>query len=287
MEAPSAATSSKRLRDGQDLEGARRRTSCSSSTTLAPSPATPALSSTRSPSSPERGSAKLADRVGLTDQLSPSQAEHFLRQQAGTSARGCRSIHCPERQAARIADAPTVTPAPTQLRRSKYIVPADAQRLPRHTRLLVAEQGSGGASPGGQSRGPDFCALVAATACDAETVWDTVLIEGPMQECCFWAFWVWRWCVLVRVRNRWELRVYSDEAASLSSPGRPLQRHVVADLAVRLSPTRPTVLVLEDGTSMEPRHWLRSGPGQRWEELASSELWAAALRSARVPTSHA
>jgi len=254
----------------------KQLTPSSSSTTLAPSTATPAPSSTRSPSSPERGSAKVVDRVGLADQLSPSQTESLLRQQASplgsASARVCRSMFCEERQAARIAYAPTTTPAPTELRRSKYVVPAE---------------GPGGASPRGWSRGPDFCALAAATACDAETVWDTVLIEGPMQECCFWAFWVWRWCVLVRVRNCWELRVYADEAASLSSPGHPLQRHVMADLAVRLSPARPTVLVLTDWTSMEPRHWLRSGPGQRWEEVVSSELWAEALRSARAPTPHA
>jgi len=104
-----------------------------------------------------------------------------------------------------------------------------------------------------------------------------------MQEFCYWAFWVWRWCVLVRVRNCWELRIYADEAASLSSPDQPLQRHAVAGLAVRPCPARPAVLLLEERASREPRRWLRSGPGQRWEELASSALWSEALRSARAP----
>lgn len=150
----------------------------------------------------------------------------------------------------------------------------------------AAAQGSEGASPSrGWSGCPDLCARVAAAACDPETVWSTVLIEGPLQESCLWAFWAWRWCVLLRVRNRWELRVYADEAASLSSPGHPLRRHVLADFAVRLSPARPTVLVLEDSRSTEPRHWLRSGPGRRWEEVASSGLWSEALRSAQAPTS--
>lgn len=289
MEAPDAAAPSKPFRDdGQDAEGGMKRlTSVSSGTTTrAPGTATPALSSTRSPSTPERGNARIADGIGLTDEMSLSQRESFLSRQASplgsaASAGGCGSACCEERRASRAAGAPAVIPA--ELRRSKYVVP-EAQKPPRHVRLPRAAQGpSGGASPGCWSRGAEFCALAAATACDADTVWDTVLIEGPMQECCFLAFWVWRWCVLVRVRNRWELRVYADEASSLSSPGHPMQRHVVADLAVRLCPTRPAVLVLEERASREPRRWLRSGPGQRWEELASSALWSEALRSARAP----
>lgn len=276
MEAPEAAMLSKPFRDdGQDTEGMKRFTSVNSGTTTrAPGTATPDLSSTRSPSTPERGNARITDGIGLTDELSLSPTESLLSRQA--SPLGSAASACEER---RTASAPVVTPA--ELRRSKYVVP-EAQKPPRHVQLLSGGA-SPGASPGKWSRGADFCAIAAATACDADTVWDTVLIEGPMQECCFWAFWVWRWCVLVRVRNRWELRVYADEDASLSFPSQPLQRHVVEDLAVRLCPSRPAVLVLEERASNERRRWLRTGPGQRWEEMASSALWSEALRSARAP----
>lgn len=320
MEASAAASPCKGSRHSES-EGLRCVSVNSSATTLVPATASPeTCSGAASPSSPDRSISPEHEVRGLSVQLSPLHAEGLIGRQVTTASghqlsksnmdlkfvansellagtlnrqvtlfdddvsRGPASKAVSDQASTRASARRSTAgpPRPAELRRSKYTVPKVR---------LAPPSGCAGRS----ARGPSAAARLApggyspirnAAACDAEMVWDTVLIEGPMQQRILLAFWIWRWCVLVRVHGRWELRTYQDEAASLSAPGQPLQRLVVANLAVGLNALQPTVLTLSDKASNELRLMLRTGRGQRWEELASSVLWTKALRSARAPTSY-
>lgn len=110
--------------------------------------------------------------------------------------------------------------------------------------------------------------------------WSRVLIEGPLQQRNLLGLWRWRWCVLVRVFDTWELQVYGSQVEALGAPDQPLSRQKVAGLAVDLSPHLPSVLSLLDGKSGEVKLVVRAGCGKRWEELAASSLWRKALAGA-------
>jgi len=110
--------------------------------------------------------------------------------------------------------------------------------------------------------------------------WSRVLIEGPLQQRNLLGFWRWRWCVLVRVFDTWELRAYGSQAEALGGPDQPLSRQRAAGLAVDLSPHHPSVLSLLDGKSGEVKLVVRAGCGKRWEEFAAASLWRKALAGA-------
>lgn len=113
-----------------------------------------------------------------------------------------------------------------------------------------------------------------------------VLCEGPLEQRSFVIFWSPRWCVM----NKREFLIYTDEEASLLAPEKPLERYNVLKMSMAPELHAQSVLVVAD-LAGEPFAFLRTGPGQRREELVSSALWlaafAAAARSAagtQVPT---
>mmetsp|Transcript_47057 Transcript_47057/g.150251 ORF Transcript_47057/g.150251 Transcript_47057/m.150251 type:complete len:680 (-) Transcript_47057:133-2172(-) len=99
------------------------------------------------------------------------------------------------------------------------------------------------------------------------------LAEGPLQMHGLFFFWHWRWCIL----DRHELRLYKSEESSLSIPEKPLRRYRVRNLYVALDLDTPSVLVCMAADTREHALFLRTGPGQRWEEFASCKLWLQAF----------
>lgn len=165
---------------------------------------------------------------------------------------------------------------PGDLRRRKYIVPQapyvqlGSQRQPPHRLCAYAPS----------ARLPSPEADFGLAGGGVRPGWDTVLIEGPLQQHVMLGFWRWRWCVVVRVFNQWELRVYRDEAASLSSPARPLQRHPASVLVVIPDAGQPSTLSCMDAPSGEQLLLLRTGGDCQLGEPAAWRLWAAALQAA-------
>lgn len=178
-------------------------------------------------------------------------------------------------------------PRAGDLRRRKYRparAPAAAGLAPHSPRseeaavTPVAPSGRAAAHARGAREPPDTSTDDAARS--AVPGWNRVLIEGPLQQRNLLGFWRWRWCVLVRVFDTWELRVYGSQAEALGAPDQPLSRQRAAGLAVDLNPHHPSVLSLLDGKSGEGRLVVRAGCGKRWEELAASSLWRKALAGA-------
>jgi len=111
---------------------------------------------------------------------------------------------------------------------------------------------------------------------DEEPPWGDILVAGPLQQQSFLAFWRWRWCVL----DRSELRVYSDEAASILAPETTLQRYCISALQVDLDRHIPTTLMCTDVESGLLAACFRTGGSQQWEELVSASLWVQAFAAA-------
>ncbi|CAE8628263.1 unnamed protein product [Polarella glacialis] len=104
-----------------------------------------------------------------------------------------------------------------------------------------------------------------------------VLVEGPLQQRHLAFFWRWRWCVL----DRHQLKLYRDEEASLLMPEKPLEVHSAASLSVGSDLHLPSSLICTSPTG-EPLMFLRTGRGERWEEIAAASLWLRAFASANV-----
>lgn len=182
-----------------------------------------------------------------------------------------------------------IVPRAGELRRRKYAAPKDHQICTFATAAAAAHaqrrhvplQGSieatvaNAAAPAARS-----AAGAESTPRGTRDVEDCeILIEGPLQQRALLFFWRWRWCVL----DREELRVYVDENASLLMPERPIERHPVAKLAKLRAASDlhfPSMIVCKNIDSGEPLMYLRTGPGVRWEELASASLWLRAFTSA-------
>lgn len=102
---------------------------------------------------------------------------------------------------------------------------------------------------------------------------ETVLIEGPMQQRGFMSWWRWRWCVL----QADELRIYRNLEASILQHDRPQQRFDIETLRAATDLHHQTVLVFERSFSADSGTpislSLRTGSGQRWEEIAAASLW--------------
>mmetsp|Transcript_92985 Transcript_92985/g.240245 ORF Transcript_92985/g.240245 Transcript_92985/m.240245 type:complete len:339 (-) Transcript_92985:325-1341(-) len=151
----------------------------------------------------------------------------------------------------------------------------------------LCSKGSGGQPVAGMVRGESSAAPSitdgGSTPAGPEQDETEVLIEGPLQQRALLVFWRWRWCVL----DRHELRVYPNEEASLLMPEKPLERHSVGALNVAPDLHLPSVLVVAGAAGGDPLLFLRTGPGLRWEELASSTLWLRAFASASKRSSAA
>lgn len=102
-----------------------------------------------------------------------------------------------------------------------------------------------------------------------------VLCEGPLEQRSFMIFWAQRWCVM----DRREFRIYSDEEDSLLAPEKPLERYSVSAISMAPDLHAQSVLVIS-GLAGEPLAYVRTGPGQRREEMVSSALWLASFAAA-------
>jgi len=98
-------------------------------------------------------------------------------------------------------------------------------------------------------------------------------ICGPLQSQVWGRFWRWRWCVV----DQKAVHLYRDEQSWRAPSSKPLEsfslsRHVACkDLGMCCSSLR--VFQVVDQRTGRTRVTLRTGSGERWEEIAAQKLW--------------
>jgi len=218
--------------------------------------------------------ADLGDRISYNSKVPswPVGADASSRDPKNVFVRGASLASLDSLQSQSASSSANGRVRPAELRRRKYAAPGDQLSRPR--RVPTSARGT----PPVPASLSQLCQTSGGSSTPASSSADDVevLVEGPLQQRAFLVFWRWRWCVL----DRQELRIYSNEEASLMNPFQPLERIKVGTFCVAPDLHFASMLLCSRVPTGDTFMFLRTGPGIRWEEVVASSLWLRAFNIA-------